>query len=280
MVDALTGMETERQGSVIPKQSPWQIQRAVVFGVFIREIQNRFGRYTLGYLWAPLEPLVYLVVLCAIRGALSGALIAGLPPAIFFASGLLPFILFRMIPITSLSCVESNMGLFNYQRVKPADIFVARFILECLIILSVAVCLFPLLGLIGNQFELNDPLRFFGVYALFLMFIAGLGLMFTVLGPLWVEAKKVMPLVFRPFFFISGIFFALSSLPPAVRPLLTWNPVLHALELMRFYAFKGYVLASEVSLSFLTACALISFASGLAVYRLFHIKIVTSGTIK
>jgi capsular polysaccharide transport system permease protein len=265
---------------VVAKQTPWQIQRAVVFGVFIREIQNRFGRYTLGYLWAPLEPLVYLIVLCAIRGKLSGAPIAGLPPAIFFASGLLPFILFRMIPITSLSCVESNMGLFNYQRVKPADIFAARFILECLIILSVAVCLFPLLALIGNPFELNDPLAFFGVCSLFLMFVAGLGLHFTVLGPLWVEAKKVMPLVFRPFFFISGIFFALSSLPPAARPLLTWNPLLHALELIRFYAFKGYVLAPEVSLAFLAACALISFASGLAVYRLVRIKIVTSGTIK
>ena len=264
----------------IEKQSAWQIQRAVVFGLFIREIQNRFGRYALGYLWAPLEPFVYVAVLSSIRAFLSDAPIAGLPAAVFFASGILPFILFRMIPITSLSCVESNLGLLNYQRVKPADIFVARFILECVIIILVSLVLIPLLFALGHEFELNEPLGLFGVLSVFLMFLAGLGLHFTVLGPLWIEAKKVMPLIMRPFFFISGIFFALSSLPPLVRPWLTWNPVLHALELIRYYAFEGYVLASEVSYSYLVACAFISFASGLAVYRLFRIKIVTSGTIK
>jgi len=280
VVDALTGMETERQGSVIPKQSPLQIQKAVIFGIFIREIGNRFGRYTLGYLWAPLEPFIYVAVLSVIRGAFSGAPLAGLPVPLFFASGVLPFILFRIIPITSLSCVESNLGLFNYQRVKPADVFVARFILENLIIISVSLLIFPLLYIIGQEFEINSPLRFFGVYALFLMFIAGLGLMFTVLGPLWVEAKKVMPLFFRPLFFISGIFFSLSSIPSSFRYAFTWNPVLHALELLRDSAFVGYDLAPEVSVRYLATAAVLSFAFGICIYRLFRIKIVTSGTIK
>jgi capsular polysaccharide transport system permease protein len=265
---------------VVPKQTPWQIQRAVVFGIFIREIENRFGRYTLGYLWAPLEPFIYVAVMTVIRGAFSGAPMAGLPSPVFFASGVLPFILFRIIPITSLSSVESNLGLFNYQRVKPADVFVARFILENLIILFVGLVIFPLLHLIGLEFEINSPLRFFGIYGLFLMFIAGLGLMFTVLGPLWVEAKKVIPLFLRPFFYISGLFFSLSSIPSSFRSAFTWNPVLHALELLRDSAFKGYDLAPEVSLRYLATSAILSFALGLCVYRLFRMKIVTSGTIK
>jgi len=273
-------MESVADSRVIPKQSPWQIQRAVVFGIFIREIENRFGRYTLGYLWAPLEPFIYVAVLTALRGAFYGGPVAGLPAPVFFAAGVLPFILFRIVPITSLSCVESNLGLFNYQRVKPADVFVARFILENLIILSVSLLIFPLLRLCGMEFEMNDPLRFFGVVALFLMFIAGLGLMFTVLGPVWEEAKKVMPLFFRPLFFISGIFFPLASIPTVFRPALTWNPVIHALELIRDSAFRGYDLAPEVSLNYLAATAVISLTLGLCLYRLFRIKIVTSGTIK
>ena len=273
-------MQEDTEGFIVPKQTPWQIQRAVVFGIFIRELENRFGRYTLGYLWAPLEPFIYVVVMSVVRGAFTSAPMAGLPVAVFFASGVLPYILFRIVPITSLSCVDSNLGLFNYQRVKPADVFVARFILENLIIISVSLLIFPLLYVLGQEFEINNPLRFFGVYALFLMFIAGLGLMFTVLGPLWVEAKKVMPLLFRPLFFISGIFFSLSSIPSSFRFAFTWNPVLHALELLRDSAFVGYDLAPEVSVRYLATAAVLSFALGICIYRLFRIKIVTSGTIK
>jgi capsular polysaccharide transport system permease protein len=265
---------------VIPKQSPWQIQRSVVFGIFLREIQNRFGRYTLGYLWAPLEPFIYILVLSLIRGKFSGGTIAGISPVVFFSAGVLPFILFRIIPTTSLSCIESNQGLFNYQRVKPADVFAARVILECLIVLTVAVVLFPLLSVMGQDFHMHDPLRLICVLVLFLMFVCGVGLLCVVVGPMWLEAKKVMPLVIRPFFFISGIFFPLVSIPQEFRSALTWNPLLHALELIRAAAFEGYQLAPEVSLSYLFDCSLISLFLGLAVYRIFRIKIVTSGTIK
>jgi capsular polysaccharide transport system permease protein len=273
-------MGIELQNGVIPKQSPWQIQRSVVFGIFLREIQNRFGRYTLGYLWAPLEPFVYIAVLSLIRGKFSGGVIAGIPPVVFFAAGVLSFILFRIIPITSLSCVESNKGLFNYQRVTPADVFAARFILEVLVIITVSVFMFPFLRLVGQDFTVNDSLGFFGVIFLFLAFIAGLGLHCTVIGPIWIEAKKIFPLLLRPFFFISGIFFPLVGIPESARPFFTWNPVIHALELIRYYAFSGYVLAPEVSLPYLAWSALLSLVSGLAVYRIFRIKIVTSGTIK
>ncbi len=281
MADTLTDHSDEPYGRiVIRKQTPWEIQKAVVFSIFIREIQNRFGRYALGYLWAPLEPFVYILLLTLIRGKFSGGPIAGISPVIFFASGVLPFILFRMIPITSLSCVESNQSLFNYQRVKPADIFVARLILESLIITTVGISIFPLLKMIGQDFTINSPLSFLGITTLFLLFISGLGLMCTVLGPLWIEAKKVLPLFVRPFFFISGIFFPLISVPASFRWAFSWNPILHALELMRYTAFEGYQLAPEVSINFLFICSITSFALGLSIYRIFRIKIVTSGTIK
>lgn len=264
----------------IRRQSPWQIQCSVIFGVFNRELANRFGRFSLGYLWAPLEPLLYIAVLSAIRMQVASGPIAGIDPVVFFASGVLPFILFQIVQITSLSCVESNVGLFNYQRVKPADIFAARFLLEVLIVLTVALLLFPSLYLLGMEFALNDFLYLLGVTVLFLMFVAGMGLICTVLGPFWNESKKILPNVIRPFFFISGIFFPLADIPPELRDKLTWNPLLHALELFRHAAFEGYQLSPEASLNFLFWSALISLTTGLVVYRLCRLKIVTSGTIK
>jgi capsular polysaccharide transport system permease protein len=265
--------------AVITKQTPWQIQKSVVFAVFLRELNARFGHFTLGYFWALLEPLFFVLVLSALRGRFTGTPMAGLPPVVFFASGVLPFTLFRNTVTSALSAVEANQGLFNYQRVKSADVFLARFLLEALIVLAVSLLIFPGLRLLGQEFTYNSFLQTMAVLALLMMFTAGVGLIFTVLGPLWTEAKKVIPMVLRPLFFISGIFFPISSLPPAVRPYFLWNPLLHALELLRGAAFAGYA-SQEASWNYLFWCSTVMLGAGLCVYRLYRVKVVTSGTIR
>ena len=41
----------------------WQIQTAVLYALFIREIQTRFGGFRLGIIWAFLEPISHILVL-------------------------------------------------------------------------------------------------------------------------------------------------------------------------------------------------------------------------
>lgn len=265
--------------TAIPKQTPWEIQKSVVFAIFIRELNARFGRFTLGYLWAILEPLFYVLVLSFVRGRFTNAPIAGLPTPVFFASGVLPFILFRNIVLGSIKCVEANPGLFNYQRVKAADIFVARFMVELLSLLAVALVTFPVLQMLGVPFAYNNFLGVFGISILFLMLTAGVGLVFTVLGPLWPESRKALPLALRPFFYISGLFFPISSIPAVAHDYFLWNPLLHGIELFRVSAFSGYS-SPEASWTYLFWASALSLIFGLAVYRVFRIRIVTSGTTR
>lgn len=265
--------------TAIPKQTPWEIQKSVVFAVFIRELNARFGRFTLGYVWALLEPLFFVLVLSFVRGRFTGAPIAGLPPVVFFASGVLPFLLFRNIVTTSIGAVESNHGLFNYQRVKASDVFAARFLLELLITLIVSLVIFVALPFLNQDFRYNDTLQTLAALTLLLLFTAGIGLIFTVLGPIWVEAKKVLPMILRPLLFISGIFFPINSLPPAARDYFLWNPILHALELLRGGAFVGHS-SHEASWSYLFWSSILTFALGLTIYRLYRVHILTSGTIR
>lgn len=264
----------------ISKQTPWEIQKSVVFAVFLRELNARFGRFTLGYLWALLEPLAFVFLLSFLRGSFTAAPIGGLPAVVFFASGVLPFILFRNIVTSAISGVEANQGLFSYQRVKAADVFVARGLLELLIFLAVSALAFPVLHFSGQNFHYNSTLQTVAVLLLLLMFTAGIGLLFSVLGPMWTEAKKVIPIALRPLFFISGIFFPLSSIPPEALPYFTWNPLIHALELLRGAAFVGHTPSPAASWSYLFWCSVITLVTGLAIYRLYRIRIVTSGTIR
>lgn len=263
----------------IQRQTPWQIQKSVVFSIFIRELRTRFGRFRLGYLWAVLEPISLIVILSSVRLVFGDNQIAGLPFPVFFASGITAYLLFNHITTSSLYAVESNEGLFNYQRVKPFDVFFARALLELLIAASTAVVILPTLYLLGYRFEYNDTLLLLATVACLFAFSFGVGLVVGIVGPLWRESQKIIPVLIRPFFFISGIFFAAGDVPPHLRDLAMVNPLLHATELLRNALFREYT-SSEGSLFALFCWALASLFVGLLVYRIAGKSLITSGKIR
>jgi capsular polysaccharide transport system permease protein len=119
------------------------------------------------------------------------------------------------------------------------------------------------------------------LFTLFLLglFTLGIALLAAVVGPLFHESKKVVPILLRPLFFISGIFFAADALPGQFRDILLLNPLLHVSELVRFYLFSGYQ-SQAGSLLYLAVSALLSLSLGLAVFRLNRIRLATSGAIR
>jgi len=230
-------------------------------------------------MWAILEPLALILVLSFVRMMFGRSNIAGLSFPVFFASGILGYLLFQHILMVSLSAVESNLGLFNYQRVKPVDPVVSRSLVELLITLGTAIFIFPGLYLIGFTFVWNDTLLVLATLVLLYVLALGVGLALSILGPLWQESKKIVPVVIRPLFFISGIFFPANSLPDGVRELALINPLLHVSELLRSSMFKGSE-SAEGSLAYLTAWALGCLFLGLCIYRVFRVRVVTSGNIR
>lgn len=263
----------------IEKQTPWQIQRAVVFAVFIRELRTRFGQFQLGYLWAILEPLSMILILSLVRVLFGRSDIAGMAFPVFFASGIITYLLFNHIILSALLTVESNLNLFNYQRVKPFDIVFARSLLELLITLGTSLVIFPGLFWLGYSFHWNDTLQVVAVLVCLFTMSFGVGLMLCVLGPMWQEAKKVVPVLIRPFFFISGIFFSVATIPEAVRPLALLNPLLHFTELMRGAMFQEFE-AEGASFAYVFFWSIGCLLVGLWIYRVNRVKIVTSGTIR
>jgi len=50
----------------VSMRTPWQIQKSVVFALFLRELKTRFGAYKFGYVWLLLEPMAHVIVLSLI----------------------------------------------------------------------------------------------------------------------------------------------------------------------------------------------------------------------
>lgn len=265
--------------TTISKQTPWEIQKAVIFAAFVRELNTRFGQFRLGYLWAVLEPLAMIGVLSSVRVLFGTSDLAGLSFPIFFATGVIGYLLFNHIVTSGLSAVESNLGLFNYQRVKPADVFTARALLELLIALGTAAVIFPGLYYLGFTFAWNDTLQVVAIVFCLFSLSYGIGMICSIVGPLWQESKKVVPVLIRPLFFISGIFFPANALPEGIRGYALLNPLLHVTELLRGAMFRDY-LSHEGSLFYLFCWGIACLLFGLCVYRIFRVKVVTSGNIR
>ena len=183
------------------QQNPWQIQKSVVFALFIRELNSRFGRFKLGYVWAVAEPFFTILAFCLIRMVMGSGSIEGLRYPIFFASGMLIYSIFSNIGQAMIGLVEGNLSLMNYQRIKPIDPLIARTLLE--IIISAASIVLILGGFywVGYTFTWNDTLRSVAVFFLISAFSFGIGCIFAVLSLLFQEFKKIAPILIRPLFF-------------------------------------------------------------------------------
>ena len=121
------------------------------------------------------------------------------------------------------------------------DLLVSKLVLSTLV--SVVVFFILLIGLffIGYTFSVENPLGVIVGFTLMVLLGFGLGL---VLGALSIRYEFIQSisqsLLGRPLFFTSGLFFSASMLPPAVREIALYNPLLHCIELIRASMFESF----------------------------------------
>ena len=256
-------------------RTPLQVLRDVTFGLLIRELKTRFGSYRLGYAWALLDPLLIIGTFSLAFGMRGNSGFGGVPAPLFITAGYLPFLFFRNVVGKLQSAVSANMGLFCYRQVTPFATFVARFILEVMVGMVVGIIL--VLGLLWFGFDAipADPLQVILIYLLLMVFSFSLGVIFCVICTLFQEADKFLNLLMMPLMFISCVMFPLMSIPPQYQHWFLWNPLVHALELIRNGWIAGYS-SPNVSWSFLFGVTLLLLTFAMSCYRLSHRRLIAS----
>jgi len=252
-----------------------QVLRDVVFGLLIRELKTRFGSYRLGYAWALLDPLLMIGFFSLIFGLRNHSGFGGAPAPLFITAGYLPFLFFRNVVSKLQTAVSSNMGLFCYRQVTPFSTFIARFMLETMVGMLVGGVL--ILGLIWFGFDAipADPLQVLLIYLLLMVFSFSLGIVFCVICNLMQEADKFLGLLMMPFMFVSCVMYPLATIPAQYRQWFLWNPLVHALELIRSGWIAGYS-SPYVSWEYLAAVTLTLLTFAMSCYRLSHRRLIAS----
>ncbi|MGF1642264.1 MAG: ABC transporter permease [Thiotrichales bacterium] len=247
-------------------RTPWEIARAVHFALLMREMKTRFGIYRLGYAWLLLEPLAHVAMLALMFGYIIGRTMPGVDFTLFLITGIVPWLMFISTVNRGMASVSSNSGLFGYRQVKPIDAFLARIGLEFLIHSAVFIVLITLAYWFGFDVQIADPLGLVAVFILLFLFSAGFALVLCVGVTLFPELQKFISIALKPLYFMSGIFFSLANIPSEYRVYLLWNPVLHALELIRDAFFVQFETVGG-SHETLAIYAIVFMLLGLALYR-------------
>jgi len=248
-------------------RSPWQIQRAVLFALLLRELKTRFGGRWLGAFWALSEPLLHTFLMMLLYGYLRQRKVAGVDYVVYLITGLLPFFMFRNLALRLMEGIDANRALFGYRQVKPIDTLISRAILEVGIYSFIYMIALALLGWLGLDIVPDNPLELIAVSVALLAGGFGLGLTLAVLTNDLPEARGIIRIAFWPLYFMSGVIFPVHSFPRSFLDWLTLNPILQALELSRGFYFNGYNQLPEVSFGYVALFSLLSVVLGLSLYR-------------
>ena len=185
---------------------------------------------------------------------------------VFIASGFTLAFLFRNVAIKALSGLKLRSPLY-YSRIKPLDILVALSLNDLRALAALSVVILSLVWYFTWSFRLDSPGLAISVYLLTVVMAIGFGICVVFLGGLnkWIT-KIIKRLIQRVIIFTSGIFFATFELPEYARPLVTWNPILHAVELFRYSMNNDYPIP-DISLGYLIACSMLLISFSLILYR-------------
>ena len=185
---------------------------------------------------------------------------------IFMAAGFTIYFPFRQLAIQALSGLKLRSPLY-YWRIEPLDILLALSINNVRALLTITLGLMALIWAFTWDFRMDSPGLALCIYLLTVLMAIGFGICLVFLGKYnKFVTRLIKRLVNRILIFTSGLFFATFELPAYTRPFVTWNPVLHAVELFRYSLNNDYPIPG-ISLSYLTWSSLVLLGFSLILYR-------------
>ena len=247
-------------------------QMNVVRALLLRETRTRFGAHQLGYLWAFLEPVLFVATFYILFSVAGRSAPSGMEIVPFLITGIIPYQLYQVTASRAVPAIAANKTLLFYPQVRPLDLLIARAILEVLTLFGVFAFLMGFYAVWAGGIAVSSLLTTWTGLALAGALGASLGLVLSSLGVMSNLVARLTGPFMRPFFWTSGLFFTGSELPSGIREMLSYNPLFNAIEIVRDGWFPSYH-AQDVRVVYLVAWILGLTLAGLALERVARKKI-------
>lgn len=255
--------------TTIPKRTPFQIMKDVLFALVLREYLTRFGSRRMGAFWEVFEPMAHIGGIMFIFTVIRARSVPGMDAPLFLLTGMIPFFLMRNIIFKLMDAIEANKALFSYPNIKIFDTYVARVLVELSISTSVYLIF---IFIFGFWFEYDIlvayPLEWLFALLISILFALSLGVIFSVLTVVMPNLKSFVRILFLPLYLMSGVIFPLWIIPEKYLPWVLWNPIAHIISNIREAVFLNYPHIPGVSQSYPLIWTVAVLFVGLGLYRL------------
>jgi capsular polysaccharide transport system permease protein len=224
---------------------------------------NEFGFLVMGVGW----PLSHILILIVINTGLGRVAPYGDSAALWFATGVVPFIAFQYMSRFMMLGLLMNRPLLSFPVVKVADILFASAVVEVLNAGLVVLIVCLSFSALGIDFMPRDVVQ----ASLALLAMMFLGLAYGVFSAVIARAVPGMIVFFIGLqivlWFTSGVFYIPDALPQVARTALSYLPTLQGVEWMRSAYYEGYG-AMILDRTYMISFAAVTLFTGLALERL------------
>ncbi len=200
------------------------------------------GSY-LGWLWTPIATLIQFVLFMVVFSAILEIKIDGLgidlarrPPVgfgLFLITGLVPFLALNDAALRASRVFRTHSSLV--QRVRmPAEVLVVGDVLGAVMHHAISFVVVLAICVVGGHTGILNLPWLIGAFALFALWMIGLGLVASVLGAVLPDIPEALGLALQVVFYGAPIVYPLSLVPEGVlRSLVQANPLTPLVEVAR-----------------------------------------------
>ncbi|MDR0781529.1 MAG: ABC transporter permease [Pseudomonadales bacterium] len=254
-------------------QEGWRIQVRVLHALMIRELNTRFGRANLGFLWIMVEPLLFAGLVAIVWRLMKGPEEHGIGIVAFVVTGYIPITLFRHGIARSVMLFTANGSLMYHRQIKILDFIFVRFFIEMLGGMMAYVFIAAVL-ILFDQFPVpqNIGLLISG-WLLYALFSFSICLIVAPLSEMSEVIEKFVPVVTYIMIPLSGLFTMAAWLTPAMREYLLLSPFVNAMEMMR-KGIWGDDITAYYNIWNPLGCSMVAAVIGLSLCRSVRRKLV------
>ena len=243
--------------------------------VLLQDMRTRFGRTYVSYLIAVAWPLGHILAIMGGYLLVNSFAPVGDDPAVFLATGMLPYIL-CLYPARQLAyALSQNRQLLNIPVLRPIHLIAARLVLE--LMTAALVCIIFYATLIASGIDIWPSNLQTAAEALCaaLYLAIGLGFLNVVIVALFGPFALVgFILIMVGLYVTSGVYLPIRTVPEPTRSIMAYNPLVHLVEWMRSAYFASYD-SSEISKTYVIGIASMALLLGLLGERFMRNKMLT-----
>ncbi|MXV45181.1 ABC transporter permease [Saccharibacter sp. 17.LH.SD] len=234
----------------------FKLQYNVIVALIYRELNTRFGRENIGFLWFAGEPALFCAGVAIVWTAIRSPFEHGLPMTAIVITGYVPLTMWRHCIGRSTKAFEANGSLLFHRQVTPVDIISARMYLEIIGTIAGGIVVY-LAAFVMGSIKLPSSI---GLIVLGLFFQAwfsyNTGLLVASLSERTELLEKVVGMASYLALPLTGAFVMVDWIPQKYRWILMSSPSSEAIEMVRagqfgFAAHAHYDITYTICVNFI-----------------------------